>query len=178
MADTLQQEQTAWNAGRAPTSTTWYAATFYASSAYTCIKIALQIYEQVEGVGTITIYLKAVDGDHKPTGDVLASGTTDGDLILTESPGDWRDFDLGAGVALNNGQEYAILGRSTGGAFIWPYHTTSQCDGGQIRSLDSGASWGTFGTADFTYKVYSSEVSTGASIPIILHHRKLMAGAL
>jgi len=96
---------------------TWYAQTFTASSNYTLSSVELCLYRaptQLPGIVTASIY--AVDGSGHPTGDVLCSGTIDGDTLPTSYAARvWEEFVLDTPIILASGTKYAIALKTTEG---------------------------------------------------------------
>jgi hypothetical protein len=73
--------------------------------------------------GTLHIYIRAVDGDGKPTGDNLATGSRESTDVTTDSGGAWYYWDLGAGAPLTNGVQYSILIHADATDYAWRYDT-------------------------------------------------------
>ncbi|MBA7707397.1 hypothetical protein ES703_116269 [subsurface metagenome] len=96
--------------------------------------------------GTITVSIKATLDGH-PTGPDLCSGTTNGDTLTDESPGEWREISLGDGAILSAGQKYAIVIRALAGDgsnnLQWRLDSTSPTYVGGCKefSSDGGITW-------------------------------------
>ncbi len=78
-----------------------------------------------ERTGNVTVEIFAVDGDHFPTGSVLATKTTNLNNTLplgsqVTSPSDFTEFIFGSSVALDYGTEYAIVISTDGRAGTRP----------------------------------------------------------
>lgn len=59
--------------------------------------------------GTVTVGIYAVDGAFKPTGTVLASGTTSGNTLTEDYGWTWRTITLTTNPTLSASTEYAIV---------------------------------------------------------------------
>jgi hypothetical protein len=128
-------------------NTYWIAQTFTAGANYNINSVAFLLYKHSSlSPGTITISIKAVNGDGKPTGGDLTSGTTDGDTLTTDTGGEWREITFSAVYSLSSGTQYAIVLRCSGSG-NYPFYSRRQYptdyEGGQQgTSTNSGSTWG------------------------------------
>ena len=97
--------------------------------------------------GTVTISIRATDGDGKPTGPDLCSGTTDGDTVTSTSPGEWREVTLGAGTSLLANTKYAIIAKCQTDdptkPIFWRRDASapSYTGGSSFYTADQGVTW-------------------------------------
>jgi len=78
--------------------------------------IALYLY-RVGTPGLITLDLTAVDGDGKPTGAVLSTGTTNGSTLTTDTGGELRTIEMSA-YTLKASTKYAFYIKIVGGDVV------------------------------------------------------------
>lgn len=154
-------------------ATAWFGQSFTPVIAHTVESVELLIYRN-GSPGTVTVSIKATDGNGHPTGDDLCSGTTDGDTLTTSTDGEWREITLGSGYALTADTKYAIVVRALSAIssnFVrWRYDITdpTYSGGNYLISTNSGTSWTTWSGVDFMFKekgpaVISSSASLGLS---------------
>ncbi|GAJ24822.1 unnamed protein product, partial [marine sediment metagenome] len=92
----------------------WLAQTFTSPVAHRITSVKLKGFRR--GLpGTVTVSIRATDGDGHPTGDDLCVGTTNGNTLTTSIYGEWREIFLGAGCDLAADTKYAIVPRIAGG---------------------------------------------------------------
>lgn len=108
--------------------------------------------------GTVTAELKLADGNGKPTGAVLATGTTDGDTLTTNAAGEERTITFAAPYTLSPDTQYCIYlyasGVGGGNSLVYKYNAGEVYGGGdQIRSSDSGASWSVDANQDAYFEI-------------------------
>ena len=106
---------------------TWKAQTFTSPIAHKITSVKLELY-RVGSPGTVTIGIRATNGDGHPTGGDLCSGTTDGDTLPTSASPEWREINLGSGYTLDADVKYAIVARAVSGNDVnvvgWRENTT------------------------------------------------------
>lgn len=137
-------------------SSTWGAQTFTVGIvSHTITSVKLNVYKD-GNPGTITVSIKAVDINGKPTGNDLTSGTYDGNS-LTGYPGQWITINLTEYV-LSASTMYAIVIRSNGNYFRLQvdWSSPSYSGGAYQHSTNSGVSWTTLTTGDFLFEVYGN----------------------
>ena len=72
----------------------WAAQTFTVGAAgHTITSVKLLLY-RYGSPGTVTVSIRATDGNGHPTGSDLTSGTTDGNTLPTGSPSELREITL------------------------------------------------------------------------------------
>ena len=154
---TVESYSASYSLNQNAASATWLGQTFTPSVAHTILKVGLKLAKW--GLpGIVTVSIRATDGDGKPTGSDLCSGTINGDTLVDEGGTEvaqWYEITLGSGYALSAGVKYAIVIRAvdaSGGASVsWRYGTSSGYAGGQRTiSADSGATW-TLNNGDFNF---------------------------
>jgi hypothetical protein len=144
----------------AVTDTTWWTQNFTASATYSFVSAKLLMYRAGASTGTVTISIRATDINNKPTGDVLASGTFDGDTLTTSTTGEWKEIIFSVPLSVTSGTKYAIqVYRSSATSTVyWRYDATGAYAGGQAaRSTDSGSSWTVFADVDLMFETYAFE---------------------
>ncbi len=162
------------------TNTRWQAMVFTATSSYAINSVKLLLF-RTNSPGTITVSIKALDIDGKPTGADLASGTTDGDTLTTNTSGEWREITFGAPYSITAFIQYAVVIRSS-----QPLDNRLNCrdngtndyaTGYRIVSTDSGSTWSTISTArDMLFEAYDI-FNPPTSGPDITSIRRLVAAA-
>ncbi|KKK59244.1 hypothetical protein LCGC14_3036340, partial [marine sediment metagenome] len=147
----------------------WIAQTF--SPPVSHVITSVEIKARRQGFpGTITVSIKATDGNGQPTEADLASGTTDGDTFISDvgdPPGEWREISLGGGTSLTGGQKYAIVIRALTGDesnnLQWRLDSSSPTYTGGNRevSLNASTTWTTFSNHDLLFKVHGTGGAAG-----------------
>ena len=103
---TLQDSfTTPFNTGAAcNASTKILAQTWTAATSYSCVSV--QLYLRRYGTpGTINVSIKAVDGDNKPTGIALATGSTNGNTLVEDPNYEWREVTISPAVYMVAGNK-------------------------------------------------------------------------
>jgi hypothetical protein len=149
---------------------TWRAQTFTTTSYHSITSVKLFL-ERVGSPGTVTVSIRATDGNGHPTGGDLTSGTTDGNTLCQAAPC-WREIPL-TEYALSPNTKYAIVVRiSDGGtlkAIYWyadgssPTYTGGN---GEI-TYDYGASWTTW-AYDHMFEIWGNSLNTAPTLTSIL----------
>lgn len=101
--------------------------------------------------GILTFYLYAVDGEGKPTGDILSSGTTDGSTISLT--GEWREIVMTPFVCEASTQ-YIIYGSISSGSVDWWCLDAGGYAGGKCGYYSGG--WTIYDAQDLLFKIYGS----------------------
>lgn len=121
------------------------AQTFTPQTAHTLTEVKVKV-DRVGLPGTVTLYIKAVDDDSKPTGSALSTGTFDGDTLVTEGVYEWKTVTMES-VNVLSGTEYAIqmivAGADSSNLIDWKINAN---DGAYTRghtswSTDGGSTW-------------------------------------
>ncbi|MBA7593176.1 hypothetical protein ES703_00093 [subsurface metagenome] len=146
----------------------WKAQTFTPSVAHRITSVKLLIRRALLP-GTITVGIRETDGAGHPTGDDLCSGTTDGDTLTEDWPGEWREITLGAGYNLDADTKYAIVVRApTGDAsnkVVWQCDLNGTYDGGNYEySSNSGTSWTSTAEDDLLFEEWGEEIAPPAAV--------------
>jgi hypothetical protein len=148
----------------------WGAQTFTPSAAHTITSVKLKLYKYgAETVGTITVGIRAVDANGRPTGNDLCSGTMDGG-VLTNTP-TWYEITLGAGYNLSASIKYAIVVRAPNAS--WAYALQWRADwssatyaGGCVEySTNSGVDWTDYATQDMMFEEWGDPITAQTIIP-------------
>jgi len=125
---------------------------------------------QVKKVGTIStdiiLELYLADVNHKPTGSVLSDGTISAGSITTSAS--WLEGVMDS-YEVSIGQEYCVVGRTTGGddggnEYEWSRAnpgTTS--DYGAGVSTDGGSTWSVL-DLDYMFEVWGNPLSTAYTV--------------
>lgn len=150
---------------------TWQAQSFTPSISHTITSVKLLLYK-AGTIGTLTVGIRATDGDGKPTGADLASGTSDGSTLTTDTAGEWREITLTVPYALTAGIKYAIVIRLSGGNESNRAHwirddTAATYAGGEhLASTDTGVTWSISGSgvADKMFEEWGMAGSAASSV--------------
>ena len=121
-------------------------------------------HESGDDVGNVYFYLRAVDGDGKPTGSNLSSGVFNGSTLTTSYV--WYEINMSS-YELQASTKYAIVIAPTGASstdkFYVEYDTStypSDYSGGWWgKSNDAGSTW-TITDDAFQFKVYGNAAPT------------------
>ena len=121
------------------------------------IKLSLK---RVLNPGTITVSLREADAAHKPTGLDLASGTFDGDVLLTSYGFVEIDID---DVNLEGDTEYTIVVRAMAGDasnyVLWQTDAGGGlADAVSLHSTDMGSSWTDDDPVDLLFEVWGYDI--------------------
>lgn len=147
-------------------ATKWNAQTFTPLASHTIASVKL-CFEVANYARSITVSIRATNGDGKPTGADLCSGNAD---IPVSNP-NWITILLGAGYNLFAGIKYAILLRQNGGGNWpgWRYATVGDYPRGAFYySNDSGVTWiGPYSTWDQLFEEWDALSITGGIAQII-----------
>jgi hypothetical protein len=120
---------------------------------------------------TLTVSIKAVDGDGKPTGADLTSGTTNGNTLPTGSPYEWRAITL-TQYWLEPETKYAIVCRaleaSSPNEINWRSDSSSPSytGGSFVYSQDAGSTWTVVTGTDCMFEVWGSPPPVAHTVTI------------
>ncbi|KKN17998.1 hypothetical protein LCGC14_0960240 [marine sediment metagenome] len=141
------------------TASLWAGQSFTPQSDYNINEVKL--YGRRSGSpGVMTVTIKQADGDGKPTGNVLASGTIDVDTIDTNN--EWISISLGEGAGLSGSQQYVLYCNiptaSSGNVFTWRGDSSSPtyAGGNFIHSSDGGSSWTLATNIDLMFETWGT----------------------
>lgn len=146
----------------------WLGQTFTPAIAHKIESVKLKLY-RVGSPGTITVSIRATDGGGDPTGADLCSGTTDGNVITTNTNGAWYEITFTTGTNLSIGTIYAIVFRATAGdasnkVLVRHDNSSPSYAGGEYEiSGDSGSSWTPFATSDFMFEEWGTALGIAAA---------------
>jgi len=149
----------------------WAAQTFVPSKKHTILSVKLKLY-RVNSPNTVTVGIRFTDGDGKPTGDDLCSGTTDGNTLTTDSAGEWREITLDTGYNLNVNIKYGIVVRvpnATSGNYLrWREDCTGTgyINGYGLLSGNSGSTWTAYTDIDCMFEEWGEKQA-----PLPMHFR-------
>ncbi|RKY08366.1 MAG: hypothetical protein DRP65_09200 [Planctomycetota bacterium] len=138
--------------------------TFTPSVSYDAVSVSLKMYKPGTGtIGDITLSLRMVDGDSKPTGGDLISGTTPGDTLTTDNSGEWRQITFSAAYELTAGVEYAIVARAdecdeSKNVVCRATSENAYTNGKGGYSTDGGSSWTVYSQTDLLFRVYGDAI--------------------
>ena len=144
----------------------WHAQTFITTSAYTVSGVALNCWK-FGSPGNITVSIRAVDGNGKPTDTDLASVTVADSVISTLPSLAYYTFVFDTSYALSDVTKYAIVWSAPSGNssnYFQPFGdgAAGYANGGTFISFNSGSTWGSEGTSsDANFRVYGDTPSPG-----------------
>ena len=151
-------------AGSCIHGTDWRGQTFTPATAHQITSVKLKL-ARVGLPGTLTVSIRATDGEGKPTGGDLCSGTIDGDTLTTDGAGEWREITFSPGYELTASTKYAIVSRTLtgdGSNYVsWRADSTSPTytDGSNTASVNSGSTWILFTTTDMMFEEWGLGVT-------------------
>lgn len=116
------------------------AQTFQASVSYDINSVKLKLYRS-GSPGTITVELQGVSGEN-PDANVLATGTTDGDTLTTNTAGEWREITFAAPYSVVSGTNYAIVVSAQTYNTFWKKDAGGSYVNGAMRGVSVGENWG------------------------------------
>lgn len=139
----------------APSRSYYLGQTFTPVTAHKITSVKLLLYKN-GSPGTLTIEIKATNGEGLPTGDALCSGTSNGNTLPDGAPYEWREITLGAGTNLDADTKYAIILNKLGdinNQIIWRRDGSdpTYANGEDVYSTD-GVEWTPFPAADFMFE--------------------------
>lgn len=144
----------------------WKFQTFTTTSAYDISDVALNCWK-FGSPGNITVSIRAVDGNGKPTGADLATVTVADSEISTLPSLAYYTFTFASSYALDDATKYAIVWRAPNGDasnYFAPfgYDSSGYANGGYGTSSNSGSSWGSpSATRDMNFKIYGDVSAPG-----------------
>lgn len=142
----------------------WKAQTFTPSTAHNITHVKLKMHRS-GSPGTLTVGIRAVNGEGKPTGSDLTNGTINANTFTTSSSGAWYQINL-TSYSLSADTQYAIVCRALDGDmsnFVsWraDYSSPTYAGGITLDSGDSGSSWTPQSAMDCMFEEYG-EASPG-----------------
>jgi len=150
----------------------WFAQTFTVGAvAHTVTSVKLKMFRE-GNPGTLTVGIRATDGDGKPTGADLTSGTTNANNFTTDPVGAWYEITL-AEYTLAANTKYAIVCRAPSGDASndvgWRVDLSSPTyeEGWALYSGNSGVSWTSYYTEDLMFEVWGNPVVV---VPTVVTH--------
>lgn len=139
---------------------TWYSQTFTPANAHTIAWLKLKL-SRTGSPGTVTVSIRATDGNGHPTGPDLTSGTLNGNTLTTSSSGGWYAIHL-TPYALSASIKYAIVVRAPSGDgsnkvnWLGDWSSPTYAGGNFEWSGDSGSTWNTESGRDFMFEDWES----------------------
>jgi hypothetical protein len=140
----------------------WAAQTFTPSTGHIITKVILLLYRQ-GSPGTIDVSIEGTDGSGHPDGNVLCSGSTNGDTLPTSSPYEWREITLGDGADLSASTNYAIVIKATSGDnsnnVQWRTDSSSPTYSGGCQEFTTGGQggWVSYTSNDLMFEEWGIE---------------------
>ncbi|NTW31247.1 MAG: hypothetical protein HGB12_01205 [Bacteroidetes bacterium] len=124
--------------------TEWRSQSFTPAVSHQITSVKIKAYK-TGSPGTLTVLLKNTDGNGKPTGSDLTTGTIDANSFTTASAGDWYEISL-ATYNLSANTKYAIVLKAVAGDgsnyVYWKLALTGAYTGGTyLNSSNSGTTW-------------------------------------
>lgn len=146
----------------------WHAQTFTTLAVGFTITSVKLLVARVGTSGTLTISIKAVDGNGKPTGADLCSKAIDStDLTTNADVGEWYEFTFTVPYESSATTMYAIVARCTGtnnsNRCYWRFDGSSPTytNGQDLYSSDSGSSWTAFASIDRMFEIWGTPILPG-----------------
>ncbi len=143
--------------------TAWWGQTFNTSTGYDIKIVGVKVFK----VGnpdtvTISIYPTNATGHPNCSASPLVSGSFNGSLITTSSPGEWANATFNTAYTLTASTTYAIIMNLTGDAsnyIDWRLDGSSASYSGGTKgsSSDSGANWNMDAGDDMMFETYNIE---------------------
>jgi hypothetical protein len=138
---------------------------FTPTTGHTITSVKLLLYRE-GSPGVFSIDIKATDGNSKPTGASLCSGTYNGNTLTTNGAGAWVEITLGVGAVLTAGVKYIITitvpsgsaGNSVDG--LIDSSSPSYAGGAYTYSTDNGASWTVSEATDVLFEEWGNPLAT------------------
>ena len=166
MSDTLYERYNTGDTGyNDADATAWNAQSFTVGNTGTnenhnITSVKLLLYRN-GSPGTVTVSIRAVDGNGKPTEGDLTSGTTDGNTLTTNTAGEWREIAL-TSYGLSASTKYAIVVRALDATGVNKVvlrldgESPTYSGGALIYSTDSGNAWDVYDSMDILFEEYGS----------------------
>ncbi len=136
----------------------WRCQTFTAGANYNIESVKLLLYK-AGFPGIVTVSIRATDGDGKPTGGDLCSGTINGNELTTDPETDeWTEITFDSLYSLTSGTIYAIVIRAATNRIYWRLDSSdpSYEDGIYGWSQSSGTSWTVSTNYDAMFETYGT----------------------
>jgi len=145
------------NSGYSCYSTIWLAQSFTPTSTMTFTSAKIRVFKSGTGAGEMTLAVKEVDVNGKPTGAELASGTFESSDITTSMD---IIVAFASPMTLTSGVDYAIIlystaaGGDSSNKINWFYSTGNPYPiGSKVSSSNSGSTWTVDTTIDFYFSI-------------------------
>lgn len=148
--------------------------TFTPLAAHNISKVNLKLFRKGTP-GTAIVAIRATDGEGKPTGDDLCSGSTNANTLPSSAPGEWREITLGAGYNLSASVKYAIILKIPDGDsnnyVDWRLDSTGTYPrGNYVYSTTGGSTWLYYADYDLVFEEYGATPGIPPT-PGLLHVR-------
>jgi len=167
MADRFEYYITGEDGAAGFYATKWKAQTFTTLAVgFTISSVKLLVYK-IGAPGTVTISIKAVDGNNKPTDADLASITDDPTSYTTSTAGAWVEYTFSIPYALSASTRYAIVMRTASGDLdnrVMPKADISSptyANGESLLSSDSGSNWTAVSSVDILFETWGDPILPG-----------------
>lgn len=147
------------------TNTSWQAQTFTIGATgqditHKLTSLTLLLHKD-GSPGTITVSIRATDGEGKPTGADLSTGTTDGNTLIYEPS--WREISMSP-YTLQAGTKYAIVIRASAPMGCFVVSGDEYAGGFIYSSNNSGSTWYVINYTDGIFREYGDLIG-GAITP-------------
>ncbi len=142
----------------------WRSQTFTPTDDHPIGSVELQL-NRIGNPATLIVSIKATDGSGHPTGDDLAIGYLNCNVVeigFVTVDSNWHRIYFNDPTALSNGTQYAIVCRVTGGdssnriSLMYDDSSPSYAGGNKESSSDAGSSWTASSGVDYKFKEYSA----------------------
>jgi len=158
----------------------WIAQTFVTSTSTintTSVKIKIK---RTGTPSTITIGIRAVDVNSKPTGSDLTSGNLDYTNLIADAETSWIVLSL-EDYTLSASTTYALVIREASGDASNKYQariktTGTYSDGNTLTSNDSGSTW-TAGSSDILFNLYGDTETVAITNVLTMDDETVKSGA-
>ena len=150
--------------------TNWIAQTFSHTESLEVVSVKIKVL-RTGTPSTITIGIQAVDGNNKPDGTDLTSGSLDYTDLIDDGDTEWITIPLTA-YNLTANTTYAIVIREASGDSSNKYSariktTGTYSSGNNLTSDNSGSTW-TAGSSDILFEIFGT-TSTVAVSEVLTH---------
>jgi len=148
---------------------TQHAQTFTPQTAHTITSVKLYLWRYGPSTPwTLYADIYQADAEHKPTGEILCSGSKPATEVSTTPT--WHELTLGDGAWLTQDQEYVIVIRATdASAPNFPRSRYQPTDNPYPRGLglesdDAGATWTVYANRDYPFEDWGTALPPAPSI--------------
>lgn len=156
------------------TGNTWIFQTFTPSVTHKLTSVLIFGFRADVVCGDLIVYIRAVDGEHKPTGGDLCTDSIDANGITINTDGEWIEIPIADGYEVQANTEYVIIIRHSVSENVnWRGHAAGYSGGLFGYTTNAGSSWGTNSDFDQTFQEWGDAVAAptggaGAAAELLL----------